>query len=327
MQSGPQSRGMKFGFHMFTRGATMTPDAIAEVAQHCEQLKFDYFGVSDHVVVSAAIDSAYPYTADGSWAGAAEGACLETLTTLGFLAHATETIRLFTSVMVVPHRHAVLAAKAIATVDVLSGGRLTIGAGAGWMREELDALGAPPYERRGAATAEYLQVFRLLWGDEEVSAFDGEFVQFKDLMFAPKPVQPGGPPIWVGGEGAAARRRAALHGDGWYPVSVNPRAPLYTVARFATGLGDVRARMEQAGRDPQQLEVGLFAPHLTMGRELQGADGERMAFTGSNDAIVDDIGTYREAGLQVLVPNLDRPELSSIHAACEQFAEIMRQSQ
>ncbi len=314
---------MKFGFHMFTRGATVTPDAIAGAALHCESLDFDYFGVSDHVVVSAAIDSAYPYTADGSWAGAAEGECLETLTTLGFLAHATKTIRLFTSVMVVPHRQAVLAAKAIATVDVLSGGRVTIGAGAGWMREEMAALDSPPYDRRGGATAEYLRAFRVLWRDE-ICHFDGEFVKFNDIMFAPKPAQEGGPPVWIGGEGAAARRRVALHGDGWYPVSVNPNAPLYTLERFKAGLADVRTRTEAAGRDPGELQIAMFAPHLTMGRELKDKDGERMAFTGSNEAIVDDIGAFSEAGLQVLVPNLDRPHLSDIYAACDQFAGIMR---
>ncbi|MEM7404405.1 MAG: LLM class F420-dependent oxidoreductase [Pseudomonadota bacterium] len=313
---------MKFGFHMFTRGATATPDNIAHVASHCEALGFDAFGVSDHVVVSTAIQSSYPYSPDGSWAGAAEGECLETLSTLAYLAATTRRMRLFTSVMVLLHRPPVLAAKTLATIDVLSRGRLTIGAGVGWMKEELDLLGAPEFARRGAAANEYLRAFKTLWTDEEPK-FAGEFVQFDDLMFAPKPVQPGGPPIWIGGEGTAARRRVAAVGDGWYPVSRNPRVPLDTLNRFRAALADVRERTDAAGRDPDALQIALFAPHLRVGKAIV-EDGERLAFTGEASAIRDDIAAFEEAGLQTLVPNLDRPHVNDIIVACNEFAETVR---
>lgn len=312
---------MKYGFHMFTRGATATPDNIAHVASHCEALGFDAFGVSDHVVVSTAIESSYPYSPDGSWAGAAEGECLETLSTLAYLAATTRTMRLFTSVMVLLHRPPILAAKALATIDVLSNGRLTVGTGVGWMKEELDLLGAPDFARRGAAATEYLKAFKVLWTDAE-PRFDGEFVQFDKLMFAPHPIQAGGPPIWIGGEGGAARRRVAEAGDGWYPVTRNPRVPLDTLARFRDALADVRARMEAAGRDPASLQVSLFAPHLRIGKPII-EDGERLAFTGEPAAIRDDIAAFEEAGLQTLVPNLDRPHVNDIIDACNGFAEAV----
>ena len=212
---------MRYGFHMMTRGITAEPDGVLAIAQACERHGFDYFGVSDHVIVCATIDSAYPYSPDGSWAGASDPNCLETLTTLGFIAAGTSRIRLLPSVLVLPHRPPILAAKTLATVDVLSKGRLTLGIGVGWMREEMSALGSPPYERRGRASDEYVEVFRTLWR-ERVARFEGEFVSFEGVMAEPKPVQKLGPPIWVGGEGPVARRRVARLGDGWYPVGRNP---------------------------------------------------------------------------------------------------------
>lgn len=309
---------MRYGFHMSTRGATTKPGAIAAVARSCDRLGYDYFGVNDHVIVSAAIDSRYPYSADGSWAGAAEGICLETLTTLGFIAAATERIRLLTSVMVVPHRPAVLTAKMLATLDVLSEGRLTVGAGVGWMREEMAALAAPEYERRGAASDEYIEAFRVLWQDD-VARYGGAFVAFEDVIARPKPVQRPGPPIWIGGEGPAARRRAARHGDGWYPVGRNPRHPLDTVERFAAALGDVKRRTEQAGRDPAALEVALYAPWSRLG-EATTEDGRRLPFTGPADAVLEDVAAFEAAGLDALVLNLESPTVEGTVEKCEAFA-------
>ena len=147
---------MQYGYHMSTRGVTDNPDAIVSIAQTCERLGFSYFGVNDHVIVTTAVDSTYPYSEDGSWAGAKAGTCLETVTVLSFVAASTERIRLLSSVLVVPHRPVVLAAKMLATIDVLSKGRLTIGAGVGWMREEMAVLGSPDYNRRGSASNEFI---------------------------------------------------------------------------------------------------------------------------------------------------------------------------
>ncbi|MFT5394222.1 MAG: putative F420-dependent oxidoreductase [Gammaproteobacteria bacterium] len=311
---------MEYGFHMSTRGATEAPDAITQVAQHCEAMGYGIFGVNDHVVVSRQIDSKYPYSQDGSWAGAAQGTCLETLTTLGFLAASTEKMRLLTSVLVLPHRRPVLTAKMLSTIDVLSKGRLTVGVGVGWMEEELAALEAPPYKRRGAASHEYMAAFRTLWSGG--SEYHGEFVDFQGLVFAPTGVQPNGPPLWVGGEGPAARQRAARFGDGWYPVGRNPQFPLDSVERFSTALADVRNRAEVAGRDPSAIDVAMFAPWCRLGQPIN-EDGRRLPFTGSADDIKEDVASFENAGLKTLVLNLEGAVLEETLDRTESFAKAL----
>lgn len=312
---------MEYGFQMGTRGVTAEPDAIAELAQLCDGLGFAYFGVNDHVVVTTDINSDYPYSADGKWVGAGEGTCLETLTTMGFIAASTKSIRLLTSVLVLPYRPAVLAAKMLTTVDVLSKGRLTVGVGVGWMREELTALDAPPYERRGSASNEYMVAFRALW-TAEVAEFHGEFVDFSGVVCHPKPVQAGGPPLWIGGETPAARERVARHGDGWYPVGRNPKFPLDSASRFQAMLGDVRRRTELAERDPSALAVAMYAPWCCLGKEVV-EDGRRLPFTGSAEAIRDDVGEYERAGLQTLLLNFDGSNLAQTASRCQAFADAI----
>lgn len=310
---------MQYGFHMSTRGPTEAPQAIMDIAQSCDRLGFDYFGVNDHVVVTTKVDSTYPYTPDGSWAGATLGTCLETVTTMSFIAACTTRIRLLSSVLVLPHRPPVLAAKMLATLDVLSQGRLTIGAGVGWMREEMAALAAPDYARRGSACAEYIEAFRSLWRDP-IASYHGEFVDFDNVLFAPKPQQSGGPPIWIGGEGPAAQRRAALHGDGWYPVGRNPRHPLDSLERFSAGLQSVRDQTEAAGRDPNALDIAMFAPWFRLGKPIV-ENGRRLPFTGPADAIFEDAAAFEEAGLQVLILNLESTKAASeTIERCEAFA-------
>lgn len=313
---------MQYGIHTFTRGATADPADLAGVAQVCDRLGFHYFGINDHVVISDHIDSTYPYTEDGSWAGASDTDCLDVLSALAFLAGMTQRIRLLTSVMVIPHRPPVLTAKMLATIDVLSRGRLTAGVGVGWMREELAALGAPSYERRGSVSDEYIDAWRCLWR-ERVAAFDGEFVSFSGVMCDPKPVQRPGPPLWVGGEGPAARRRAARRGDGWYPVAGNPAHRLDTVERFAAGVADVRRRAEASDRDPAGIEIALFVPWASLGEPVIKDDGTRVAFTGPRDALLEDMAAFESAGLDVFIPALGAPTAREMTDRCEAFAEAM----
>jgi probable F420-dependent oxidoreductase len=290
---------MQLGIHAFTRGPTSTPAQLQAYAKGCEALRYSYFGLNDHVVLTAQIDSAYPYTKDGSWAGANDTACLDLLTVHAYIAAVTERIRLLTSVMVIPHRPAVLTAKMLTTLDVLAQGRLTVGTGVGWMCEEITALSDVPFEKRGAVSREYLQAWRCLW-TEPVASYQGEYVQFENVIAEPKPIQRPGPPIWVGGEGPAARRRAATLGDGWYPVAANPQHPLNSPALFAAALADVHARMDAAGRERTRLETALFAPWARVGKPSM-VDGQRMVFTGSRQAVADDIAAFDEAGVGTLV--------------------------
>ena len=149
---------------------------------------------------------------------------MEQLTTIAYLAGVTTSIKLLSSVMVLPHRSPVLTAKMLATIDVLSQGRLIVGCGVGWMEEEFEAIGAPPYAERGAVGNEYLRVFKELWTSDDPS-FDGDYANFSNIAFAPKPVQQPHPPLWIGGESPPALRRAGQLGDAWYPICSNPSFP------------------------------------------------------------------------------------------------------
>jgi hypothetical protein len=141
-----------FGLHVGTRGAGATPEGLQAIARQCETSGYATLGFNDHVITANKVDSQYPYSKSGVWPAADTGTCLEQLMTIAFVAGVTEKIRLLTSVMVLPHRAPVLAAKMLATADVLSKGRLTVGVGIGWMAEEMAALQSPPYDQRATAS-------------------------------------------------------------------------------------------------------------------------------------------------------------------------------
>src|SRR5438477_4463090 len=160
--------------------------------------------IADHVVFPPAIASKYPYTVSGVFPGG--GGALDQLSLMAFVAGRTRSLRLVTSVMILPHRNPVVTAKMLATIDVLSRGRVTVGVGVGWLREEFQALGAPDFDRRGAVSDEYIRIFKTLWTKSPAS-FAGEFYRFDDIQFMPAPVQKPHPPIWIGGHSRAALRR------------------------------------------------------------------------------------------------------------------------
>ncbi len=310
---------MKFGVHLGSRGVAGHPDSLAAVARKAEALGFTHLGISDHVVVATEVDSKYPYSTTGKFYAQDTGNCLEQITTIGFLAAATSHIRLLTSVMVLPHRQPVLAAKMLATADVLSKGRLTLGVGVGWMAEEIALLGGPPFAERAAASDAYIRGFKELWSAKSPRQ-TGTHVTFDKLMFEPKPVQRPHPPIWVGGEVKAARRRAGELGDAWYPVPINPTIPLDTPQLYGDGLKEVRAAAEKAGRDPSKITGALLAIHCRIGPETPGREGGRLAFTGSAQAIVDDLGAYAHAGVEHVIIGGDGTDLPGTIERLERFA-------
>ena len=310
---------MDFGLHLGTRGAASDPDNLQALAQHAERLGFAYLGFSDHVVIARSVASRYPYNESGDWPAVSTGFCLEQITCLAYAAAVTKRIRLLTSVMVAPHRPAILAAKMLTTADRLSKGRVTLGFGVGWMAEEMAALGSPPYDKRGSASNEYIEAFRALW-TEPAPSYQGEFISFRDVLFEPKPVQK--PlPIWVGGEGAAARRRAGRLGDGWYPTIRNPREPLDTPAAFAAALADVRQHAQAAGRDPASLDVAMFAPGYSLGAPQKARSGGRVAFTGSAGEIAEDIRAFEAVGVRHIVIGLESNNLQDHLDRVEGFAK------
>jgi probable F420-dependent oxidoreductase len=287
---------MKFGFNAPSAGPLAAPGDLARIAIAGESLGYDYMTVSDHVVIPDAIASRYPYSESGEFAAGAAAARHEQLIEVAWLAAKTSRIRLVTSVMVVPHRPAVLAAKQLSTIDVLSGGRLTVGIGAGWCEEEFVALGTPPFAERGAVTDEYIAAFRALW-TEEHPKFAGKYTQFDKLVFAHKPVQQPGPPIWVGGESGPALRRAAKLGDAWYPIGGNPSFPFDSAKRLEAGMVRLRKLTAEAGRDPQAVGVTYRVQRAGAGVPIKASDGERRLFSGGNTDFVDDLRTLKALGV------------------------------
>jgi probable F420-dependent oxidoreductase len=195
-------------------------ELLRALGREAEDRGFESIWVAEHVVLFDDYESRYPYAADGRFPGGGDTGLLEPLTALTYLAAVTDGIRLGTGICLVPQRNPVYTAKQVVDLDCLSGGRVDFGVGVGWLREEFEAL-AMPFAQRGARTDEYLEVMRTLWTDE-VSSFEGEHYTLPACRMYPKPVQRPHPPIHVGGESAAAMRRAARHGDGWYSFNRLP---------------------------------------------------------------------------------------------------------
>jgi probable F420-dependent oxidoreductase len=211
-------------------------------------------------------------------------------------------------------------------VDVLSNGRVTAGVGVGWLREEFEALAAPPFERRGASSDEYLRIFKTLW-TECPASFEGEFYRFQDLRCLPHPVQKPHPPIWIGGHSKPALRRVVAHGDGWHPVGANPAVPLRP-AELRASLDELAKLAEKAGRDPRALTISFKAPVYERShgaRPVVGPDGERLPFTGPVAQVAEDIGTYARLGVSELIFDFRTESLDETLERMEQFAtEIKR---
>ena len=290
---------MLIGFNAPTAGPLATPEAITRLLQGGEAMGYAYATFSDHVVIPTDIHAIYPYSDNGEFPAGARGGRHEQLTEVMFAAARTNTLRLVTSVMVVPHRPAVLTAKILSTIDIFSNGRLTLGIGAGWLKEEFEALAAPDFAARGKVTDEYILAARELWTAVD-PRFQGEHVSFDKISFEPKPVQPGGPPIWVGGESGPALRRTARLGDAWYPIGTNPAFPLDSLARYKACVAKLRRLTAEAGRDP--ASVGLSLRVQKFGAELPAlaGDGERHLFSGSPEQIVEDIHALRALGVSAI---------------------------
>jgi probable F420-dependent oxidoreductase len=295
---------MHYGLTLPGRGPLATADNLARLTRGGEELGYDMVLAGDHIVVPKDIDSTYPYTEDGTFPGAASGEYLEQLTLLAFLAGQTQRIRLVTSVIIVPHRNPLVAAKALATLDVLSKGRLTVGIGVGWMREEFVALGLPPFAERGAVTDEYVQAFKELWTSDNPT-FSGKYCQFSNITFLPKPIQKPHPPIWVGGESRRAMRRTAQLADGWYPIGSNPQYPMGEPEQLAAGIERLAAYAREAGRNPTAIDIIYRTHDYQLGPAISTA-GKRRPFTGSAAAIADDIRQYEAMGVKYLVLDFAR---------------------
>ena len=287
---------MQYGFGAPVSGDLSAPEALGRIAAQGEAMGYDYTTISDHVVIPRDIEARYPYSDTGEFPGRSRGDRHEQLIAVAFIAGMTSRLRLVTSVTVVPHRPAVLQAKMLATIDVLSKGRLTFGVGAGWMREEFEALGVPPFPERGAVTDEYLMACRELWTKDD-PRFEGRYVKFANVFFEPKPVQKPHPPIWVGGESGPALRRTARLGDGWYPIGTNPQHRPDSMKRFAAGVERLRRLTREAGRDPAKIALAYRVTSWGNSLPARADDGERRLFSGEIADIVADLKAFRDFGV------------------------------
>jgi len=309
------SDALSIGCTVPTSGKAADPAALGALAQAAEALGFDSIWIPDHVVVPERIGSSYPYSVDGQFPVGPTQPYLEPLATLAYLAGVTKRVRLGTAVLVLPYRHPLLAAKMLATIDNLSGGRVDFGIGVGWMREEFEALGSPPYERRGAVTDEQLRLMQAVW-TQDVTGFEGEFYRFEPLGAHPRPIQQPHPPIYVGGHTPPALRRTARFGDVWLPLGARPPANL-PPSEIKDLFARVRAEAERIGRDPNAIDVCFGT--------MVGLDAARdRPFNGTVDEIVRDFVAYRQVGVHRFMVGMGSAPPAEVERRLRRFAEEVR---
>ena len=269
---------MKIGFFAIGIGNLARPELITAVAINAERLNFATVWAPEHVVFLERFSSRYPYSRGQNLPITTEIPLLNPFMALTYAAARTTRIRLATGICLVPEYNPLLLAKICATLDYLSGGRLVLGIGIGWLREEFDALGIP-WERRAQRTREYIEAMRCVWGNGR--SYSAEFVNFDGALSYPKPIKGAGLPVLVGGQTEAALKRAASYGNGWCGFNLTPQETAQAINRL-------RELLAANGR---------------------GTDGFEFAVSPTADATPDDLGRYRDAGVDelYLTPVFQRP--------------------
>jgi probable F420-dependent oxidoreductase len=288
---------MEVGVVIPNAGPKAGPANVVKVARWAEALGFHSVWVTDHVALHEQVDSFYPYRSHGRWDYPPETVWLDPLLSLLWAGAAAPSLKLGTSVLVVPLRHPVLLAKQISTLDFLTGGRFILGAGAGWMKEEFTIMGQS-FANRGKRLLEMIEVMRALWSGERME-FAGEFYQVSGCKMYPTPVQRR-IPVLFGGHSDFAIRRAAASGDGWHPTQI-------TIDQLRDGLTKLRQYAAEHGRDPKDLMV-VARP------------GNTYAVTPETHA------QHLELGVTHLVTDTpiqeEDPELLRVHERMQHVAEV-----
>ena len=289
---------MKFGVFLPVSGRAAGRKTLMQAAQQAEALGFDSVWAADRLVIPWKIETTYPYSKEATFIVPPDRPFFDTMTCLAFLAGCTEKLQLGMSVMVLPYRHPLHWARIATTIDQLSTGRLILGVGVGWMEEEFAAMNAP-FKERGKVSDEQLTLIEHLWTEDHIT-FHGKYYDVDDIAFLPKPYQKPRLPIWVGGEGKYAQRRAGRYGDAWFPyfVKVTPK-------ELAAGFANVRAEAKLAGRNPYEVELACCLPV-----ELTASDSPAIEnyLKGSVEQVVErlqqfiDIGVIH-IGLQFMIPH------------------------
>ncbi len=309
---------MQIGFNLPNSGPLSKVASMTRIAVEGEAMGFDYLTLTDHVVLPDTKVPGYPYSESGEFYEDAPTERHEQLLGMAYVAAKTSRIRLVAAVLVVPHRPAVLTAKMLATLDVLSGGRLVVGIGAGWLKAEFDAVVTTPFAERGAVTDEYIDAFRVLW-TEPSPRFAGKYTRFDGIVLEPKPVQRPYPPLWIGGESGPSMRRAARVGDAWYPIGSNNKHLLDTLPRLEAGIARLRKMTADAGRDPAAIGIVYRIKRYGAAVPPLASDGGRRLFSGSDADIAADLSALRDRGVTAVDIDFGRPDADAVLAEMRRF--------
>lgn len=288
--------GMEIGAFVPLASFNANPTFLRALGPALEEHGFESVWAPEHVVLFDDYDSEYPYAADGKFPGGGDTGLLDPFTALTYLAAVTDTLRLGTGICLVAQRNPVYTAKQVADLDALSGGRVEFGVGAGWLREEFDALNVP-FERRGQRTDDHLAVMKALW-TEEVSSYEGELYTLPKARLYPKPVQSPHPPIIVGGESDAALRRAARVGQGWYGFNRTP---------------------DQVPEGLERLDRALAAE----GRSRSDDDFTVTICPYFNPIERDDLSRYEDLGVDRAVVVVFAFDVPSLHTTLDQMSSSL----
>lgn len=284
---------MKFGVALPNYGPTNLPESMTQVAQAAEAAGYASVWTSDHILVPQRFGPVF-------------GRTLEPLIALGYLAGVTRKVMLGTSVVILPQRDPILVAKQAAAIDLLSGGRVILGIGVGWMEAQYRYF-RTDFKRRGRMADEWIRVMRSLW-TEDPSVFDGEWIHYEDAYFQPKPVRSNGPPIHVGGASDPALRRAATLGDGWHASGLSLEALKAGVAKLRMWAGE------------RPVTVGLRGYIAIGDAGAAYGDDPDVLIGGSPSAFADRLGKYAEAGVEYFVCGFAYKTLGELLAQLETFA-------
>lgn len=280
---------MEFAAKLPQMGPQMNGPDVIRFAQEAERMGFDIVSAGDHVVFPEKIESSYPYGGGKQNASTTAGNYVEPLTLLTWVGAATQRVKLLTGVLIAPYRHPVLAAKMLSCMDFLTGGRLIVGVGIGWLKEEFDVLGAR-YEQRGADTDEIVQIYRKLWS-EELPSHEGKAYRFDPVRFTPKPAQKPTPPIWIAGNTAPAMRRAVRVGTGWFPIH-------YSSEELKPMVAELSGMAEAAGRDPKELHICLGSSLEFVDQAVDKPDLERRILgDGDTQRMIDELNAFAALGV------------------------------
>ncbi len=308
---------IRFGFSLTGRGLLADREAITTLAKRAEALGYDSIWVTDRMLIPVQSRSAYPYSPTGAFPLGPDEPWLESLTAVTYLATITQRINVGTSVLVIPYRNPIFTAKALATADYLSGGRVILGAGIGWWREEFAALGVP-FEDRAARTVEYLKIMKEVWTKPRV-AFEGRFARIAEAGgVRPYPARQPHIPIWIGGHSEAALRRVVEVGDGWHPLGLRPPVSLHP-PELAAKVRQLRDMAAAAGRDPAAITISFKAP-----LKLEKVAGTRPPLAGSPAQIVEDLQAYVAAGVQHFVLDFSVTTVPAMLDVLQRFAAEVR---